>query len=516
MALCKPRHFSQPMLLARGKHRVLAIAFCSAFCVASLSPAIATPPPSKNEQSETKEKGLLDGVINVIKGQKICLIPGLCVDSGDLTEQLLAKQIRELAEKNAPVTVSSDNLFPRVGSLPGTPFAPALLDLRGASPDDVIPAGDYVVPVQVFCLQKPAGSPNGHRYLVGQYGGKRKQVLAALNKAASTAEIGHTDLQNLSWAIQAGVAYEDMPQEMQALADKLIPDHRSSLKRGWLEDIEAAWNTGSKILNLPSFESFLTNQLGDAGSVIVAFRQVRNRLVSRGADWRNLSEIFIIENGQQGAGNVLNTPWSQISESVHARFVTDGNYNDTGFLLLRVEDKNLEKTKALPLLAIGAGALTAYELYDLINTLMALPEGNSNIQPLAMSVAGGAATSVATQAACASVKPRGRLTTAISILCNAGTKKPVAKIAGKYVRAKLPELTGSVKQAFDGPIRQRTYRKGEVFHQAQRKGQSDPGSWFTKDMPRDPNHADEMLNIRTWGNDAIALIALMRYSSSSA
>jgi hypothetical protein len=343
MAVCKPRHLSQRMLLARSKRRVWTVALCSAFCVASLSPAIATTPtplPSKNEQSETKTKGFLDGVINVIKGQKVCLIPGLCVDSGDLTEQLLAKQIRELAEKNAPVTVSSDNLFPKVGSLSGIPFAPALLDLQGVASDDVIPPGDYVIPVQVFCLQKPAGSPDGHRYLLGQYGGKRKQVLAALNRAAFTAGVGHTDLQNLSWAIQAGVAYEDMPQEMRALVDQMIPEQRSALKRGWLEDIETVWSTGSKILNLPSFESFLTNQLGDVGTGIVAFRQVKNRLVSRGADWRNLSEIFIIDNGQQGAGNVLDTPWSQISESVYARFITDGNYNDTGFLLLRVEDRH--------------------------------------------------------------------------------------------------------------------------------------------------------------------------------
>jgi hypothetical protein len=108
-----------------------------------------------------------------------------------------------------------------------------------------------------------------------------------------------------------------------------------------------------------------------------------------------LSNIFIINDGTQGAGNILNTPWSQLSENVYARFITEGSAGDTGFLLLRIKETP-QQTKALPLLAIAGAALTVYDLYDLISTLMALPEGNANIQPLAIAtdlvfMAGGVA-----------------------------------------------------------------------------------------------------------------------------
>jgi hypothetical protein len=83
-------------------------------------------------------KGLFDDINRVIGGKKIC-VAGFCIDSGQLTESLLAKQLREISEKNAPVTVSSDKLFPRTSSLPGNEFNPVVLDLQNANPQDAIP-----------------------------------------------------------------------------------------------------------------------------------------------------------------------------------------------------------------------------------------------------------------------------------------------------------------------------------------------------------------------------------------
>jgi hypothetical protein len=217
-------------------------------------------------QVVTNEPELRKGLLDIIIGgdKKICFA-GICIDPGKLTESLLAKQIREISEKNAPVTVSSDKLFPRISSLPGNEFNPVLLDLQNSNPQDTIPPGDYAIFVKVYCLQKVAASPNGHRYLLGQYGGKRKEVLAALNLAAANSNIAHQDIQNLSWAIQSGISYESMPQPMQELVNKLIPQHRDNLKQEWWEQIEQIWNQGSRSLNLPSFETFISQNLGDVG-----------------------------------------------------------------------------------------------------------------------------------------------------------------------------------------------------------------------------------------------------------
>ena len=370
-----------PILNNSHRRQFVATFLTSLFCFSSFSPVIASPPP-KIEQDIAREKGLLDGIF---KGGKICLIPGLCVNTRDETEKLLAKQIRDIAKKNAPITASGDNLFPVVGSLPGESFEPDLLDLRNAQPDEIIPPGDYVIPVRAYCLQKRASSPKAHRYVLGQYAGKKQKVLAAFNKAVTKTDIPTPDLQNLSWAIQSGVTYQEMPPEMQTLFNRLIPEHRGSLNQDFWQQIESVWNSGSKVLNLSSFRSFVGNKLGDVGTGLLTYLDVRERLISRGSDWRNLSDIFIINDGTQGAGNILNTPWNQLSENVYARFITEGSAGDTGFLLLRIKETP-QQTKALSLLAIAGAALTVYELYDLISTLMALPEGNANIQPLAIAI----------------------------------------------------------------------------------------------------------------------------------
>ncbi len=387
-------------------------------------------------------KGLFDDINRVIGGKKIC-VAGFCIDSGQLTESLLAKQLREISEKNAPVTVSSDKLFPRTPSLPGNEFNPVVLDLQNANPQDAIPPGDYAIFVEVYCLQKVAASPNGHRYLLGQYGGKRKEVLAALNLATANSDLAHQDLQNLSWAIQSGISYENMPQPMQELVNKLIPQHRAKLNSGWWEQVEKTWNEGSRFLNLPSFETFIAQNLGDVGRTLLATKQVHQRLVSRGSDWRNLSDIFIINDGTQGTGNVLATPWSQLSNGVYARFITEGNAQDTGLLLLRITDKQSSKelgtgrNKALPLLTLIGAALTVYDLYDLVTTLVAVPEGNRNIQPLAMSPELAAITpdwrdtvDVGLQLCDRRRIPRGRVSGAINILCSIANGKPRVKKPG--------------------------------------------------------------------------------------
>ena len=232
-----------------------------------------------------------------------------------------------------------------------------------------------------------------------------------------------------------------MPREMQTLFNNLIPEYRNSLNQDFWQQIESIWNSGSKVLNLPSFRSFVGNKLGDTGTGLLTFMDARERLINRGSDWRNLSDIFILNDSTQGSGNILNTPWSQLSENIYARFITEGNAGDTGFLLLRIKETP-QQTKALPLLAIAGAALTVYELYDLISTLMALPEGNANIQPLAMSIAEDfaidTATDRATDRACQAIKPRGRITGLLSILCNVGTRRP-----GKPGRGKNPEKIAS-------------------------------------------------------------------------
>lgn len=74
-------------------------------------------------------------------------------------------------------------------------------------------------------------------------------------------------------------------------------------------------------------------------------------------------------------------------------------------------------------------------------------------------------------------------------------------LGNKYVK-ELPNLDGTFKAAFDGTVHKGAYKPGEVFFQALRTGQDKPGRWFTPVKPIDADHAEELLNINKWGNDA--------------
>lgn len=75
------------------------------------------------------------------------------------------------------------------------------------------------------------------------------------------------------------------------------------------------------------------------------------------------------------------------------------------------------------------------------------------------------------------------------------------RFGNKHVK-ELPQLSGTFKDAFKGHIFKGTYEPGEIVFQAQRTGQTRPGNWFAPVKPINAEHADELLNIKIWGNDA--------------
>ena len=378
-------------------NRLLAIALCSLLgfqsnaCMAQLAEAsdravAATPPAAfdsriaprgkpRKETSDGKDKGLFDSIL------------------GGITELALRNKIQDLAKDGAPVTVSTDNLYQKIETLPGGSFKPVLLDLRRAAANTVIPVGDYILPVRVFCMQHQAGSPSGHRYQLGRFGGKRQTVLQAFNRATTTLNKGkysQAELQGVSWAIQAGVAYNDMPADMKAIIDVMIPDHKQELGRNTVAEIRHVWNDARRVLtNLPSIEDFLVGRLGDVGRVIVRLMGVQDTITSAGSDWRNLSSRFVTSEGEGSSGGVQSTPWSDLGNGIYGRFLTQGNYSTPGFLELRITgnssgNKGLTQKEAKKDTSTATKSATAGQVHDIITSSVAVPEGNGSIQPLAM------------------------------------------------------------------------------------------------------------------------------------
>ncbi|MBW4590134.1 pre-toxin TG domain-containing protein [Aetokthonos hydrillicola Thurmond2011] len=263
------------------------------------------------------------------------------------------KSLANTLGESAPIVSSAKAVFPSAESLPGEPFNARNNAVENAErlillPDGsaVMAAGDYAIPLDVYCMKHHASSPNGHRYLLAPLQGKRAGVISALNARSVNYGVARSQLQVLSWNIQAGMKYEEMTPENRAIVDHLLPDYKKQLSRNFLEQVEATYNSvAPSVSGMPSSLNAALDQLGDVGKVVRSFREVQATLRQHGNDYATLSGLLVssnagrTDNGYQQGGET-NTPWSKISDRVYARVVTQGNYSSPARLQLRVLPAN--------------------------------------------------------------------------------------------------------------------------------------------------------------------------------
>jgi len=241
-----------------------------------------------------------------------------------------------------PILSSANALYPTVASLPGDAFRPKPLlgigeRLRTSTGGVIsLEAGDYALDVDVFCMKVSAHSPTGRRYLLAPLRGAAADVIATLNARAVTSGIDHRLLQVLSWDIQSGLGYDEMPATMRGIVDRLLPEFRARLHGNVLQTMRARFDsTVGKLPGAPSFDSALT-RLGDPGRAILALRDAHDRLVRLGADPDAAIRELIQTGASGGVAGGASTPWSRISERVYARLITDGDFSTPATYQIRV------------------------------------------------------------------------------------------------------------------------------------------------------------------------------------
>jgi hypothetical protein len=299
-------------------------------------------------------------------------IPGL-PSAEELVKGELYKALAKSLGEEGPILSSTKASYPTVDRLPGEAFNPTQAEVNGRTVTldntgkAVLPAGDYLVPVDVFCMKHNASSPAAQRYLLAPLKGKLADVIAALNSRSTGQGINHGQLQVLSWNLQAGMKYDDMTPENKAIIDKLIPDHKSKLTKNFLETIESTYNRfAPAVPGMPSSINSALDRLGDVGRTFSQIRQVQSELRQYGNDYSALSRLLTSSDRGNGfqAGGEANTPWSQIGDRLYGRLVTENGYSGPARLQLR----------ALP------GQPVAFKLTETV----ADPQTPS-IQPLSMS-----------------------------------------------------------------------------------------------------------------------------------
>jgi hypothetical protein len=305
-------------------------------------------------------------------------IPGL-PSAESLVKGELYKALAKTLGEEGPIVSSTQASYPTVDRLPGEAFnltqaaangRTVTLDAAGVA---LLKSGDYLVPVDVFCMKHNASSPAAQRYLLAPLKGKMADVIAALNSRSTGKGINHGQLQVLSWNLQAGMKYDDMTPENRAIIDKLIPDHKSKLTKNFLEMIESTYNRFAPMVpGLPSSINGALDRLGDVGKTFSQMRQVQSELRQYGNDYSALSRLLTSSDRGNGfqAGGDANTPWSKINDRLYGRLVTENSYSGPARLQLR----------ALP----GANSEANQPVALNLTQTVADPQTPS-IQPLSMS-----------------------------------------------------------------------------------------------------------------------------------
>ena len=243
----------------------------------------------------------------------------------------------------------------------------------------MLPPGGYIIPVMTYCMKHSGTSPDAHLYTLSKLEGSRAQIIRELNLMAP-GKFSVEDIQITSWSLQAGLSYEEMTKTSQNIIDIVLLKYKEDLKESYLKTIEKKWNTLSSSTQgiMPDFNEAsiqFSDNLGEVGIKINEYKKFKNQLSEIGHNYQELSKMIQTSRGslQTRKGE---TPWSLISPNIYARFVTDGHFNQIGFLQIKViQDLQGRKVNSTN---------DERVLVD-IGSLIANPN-DKDVQPLALSV----------------------------------------------------------------------------------------------------------------------------------
>lgn len=273
-------------------------------------------------------------------------IPGL---GGDIAVKAAAKQLAPYFQSKLPVIRDWSAIYPTAAALPGAPFAPTInaqrqgtveksviTQLRNSTTGVVsLAPGDYAIPVRVFCTDVHRHAKSPETYLLGPLRGTRSQLLTSMYANAANSTVPFQALQPLSWSLQEGMKYEQLPGAQQATFNQLLPGKRSWIAESFVQLMQDKWGMISgTIPGVPSFESAL-GQMGDMGRVIQDAQNAESEILANAADFDSLVRT-LVPGGTAEGGSGGETPWGTVSPNVYERLVTQGAFGSVGLLEIRV------------------------------------------------------------------------------------------------------------------------------------------------------------------------------------
>ncbi|HVN94542.1 MAG TPA: FecR family protein [Terracidiphilus sp.] len=256
-------------------------------------------------------------------------------------EKAAETAIEKLLNDQLPLTLNANDVYPTVANLPGGPFSPTPLHLTADQLNQPLAPGDYTINTLDFCSEYSVHAPGaGVAYVLGPYEGKAASAIGALIwRGTVQYNINPNSLQAVSWAIQSGLTYGQMPKSYQAIVDQVIPDFKSEIQSDFFANLQTTYNNLARTAKLPPLDAVLL-KLGQPGQLALSAERQRAILLRQGTN-DQIRDQTLFQGQQAGLYTPVkaeNGPWTErVKGQVYMKLlIAGGNMATNNVMQIRV------------------------------------------------------------------------------------------------------------------------------------------------------------------------------------
>ena len=249
--------------------------------------------------------------------------------------------IETLLNNQLPLILNAKDVYPTVNQPPGGPFSPTPLQLTADQLNQPLAPGDYTINTLDFCSEYSVHEPGaGVAYVLGPYEGKAAGAIGALIwRGTVQYHINPNTLQAVSWTIQSGLTYSQMPKSYQAIVDQVIPDFKSEIASDFIVNLETTYNNAAKTAQLPPLDAMLA-KMGPPGQLALDAERQR-AILTRQNTSDQLREQTLFQGQESGIYTPVKAetgPWTErVKDQVYMKLlIAGGNMNTNNVMQIRI------------------------------------------------------------------------------------------------------------------------------------------------------------------------------------
>ena len=265
----------------------------------------------------------------------------------NLAIQAASKRLAPYVQQQDPIDLDWGRIYPTMPALPGAPFGAhagrtslgsiAAQLARSSTGAVQLAPGDYTIPIRVYCSRVKAHAPVRvpEVYELGPLRGAREDILVAMLSRVTSARLTYPQIQPLSWAIQTGMRYSQLPPPQRSVFDRLIPQLRSRMSGNFIDQVRDQWNRLG-IAGLPSFDASL-DRMGALGQALKTTQQAQNEIAANANNFDALSASLAppLDVSDRGA-KYQQSPWAQVAPNIFMHTPSTGGTGALFALQVRV------------------------------------------------------------------------------------------------------------------------------------------------------------------------------------